>query len=83
MDLNPNNLIRSNSTEESLLNSNREEFGKEEDDPLSIKGKSLSILGLLLAAMTILLPTFSVLFERPLLHDFSVISNQKVKKDGY
>jgi len=83
MDLNPKKLVRSNSTEETLFISNREELSKEEDDPLSIKGKSLSILGLLLAAMTIFLPTVSVFLERPLLQDIGVISNQKLKKDGY
>jgi len=83
MDLNPKKFVRSNSTEDSLFISNREELDKEDDDPLSIKGKSISILGLLLAAMTIILPTISVFLERPLLQDYGVISNQRLKKDGY
>ena len=83
MDLNPQQLVRSNSTEESLFLSKREELGKEDDDPLSIRGKSISILGLLLAAMTIVLPTISVFLDRPLLQDYGVISNQRLKKDGY
>ena len=83
MDLNPKKFVRSNSTEDSLFISNREELGKDDDDPLSIKGKSISILGLLLAVMAIILPTVSVFLERPLLQDYGVISNQRLKKDGY
>ena len=83
MDLNPNKLVKSNSTDDSLFLSNREELGNEEDDPLSIKGKSISILGFILAAMAIILPSISVFFERPLLPDYGVISNQRLKKDGY
>ncbi len=83
MDLNPKKIVRSNSTEDSLSISNREEVSKDDDDPLSIKGKSISILGLILAVMTIILPTISVFLERPLLQNYGVISNQRVQKDGY
>ena len=83
MDLNPKKFVKINSNEDSLFISKREELGKEDDDPLSIKGTSISILGLLLAAMTIVLPTISVFLERPLLQDYGVISNQRLKKDGY
>ena len=82
MDLNPNKLVKSNSTDDSLFLSNREELGNEEDDPLSIKGKSLSILGFILAAMAIVLPSISVFFERPFLHGTGFY-NEKVNKDGY
>ncbi len=83
MDLNPNNLIRSNSSEESLSVPKRCDSGKDDDDPLSIRGKSISFLGLILALMTIVLPTTSVLIERPLLQDFGETSNQRLEKDGY
>ena len=83
MDLNPKKFVKSNSSGDSLFISNREELCQEDDDPLSIKGKSISILGLLLAALTIILPTISVFLERPLLQDYGVISNQRLKKDGY
>ena len=83
MDTNPKQFSNNFSKDESPFISNRDEFGKEDDDPLSIKGTSISILGLLLAAMTIVLPTISVFLERPLLQDYGVISNQRLKKDGY
>tara|TARA_Y100001970_G_scaffold200773_1_gene244261 strand:+ start:31826 stop:32077 length:252 start_codon:yes stop_codon:yes gene_type:complete len=83
MDLNPKQFVRSNLTEDSLFISKREELGKEDDDPLSIWGKSLKILGFVLAASTIVLPTISVFLERPLLQDYGVISNQRIEKDGY
>ena len=83
MDLNPKQLVRSNSTKESFPFSKREELGKEDDDPLSIRGKSISILGFFMAIMTIVLPSVSVFLERPLLQEYGVISNQSLKKDGY
>ena len=83
MDLNPKKFVRSNSTEDSLFFSSKEELSRDDDDPLSIKGKSISILGLILAAMTIILPTISVFLERPLLQDYGVIYNQRLQKDGY
>ena len=83
MDLNPKQFVRSNSTNDSLFISKREELGKEEDDPLSIWGKSISIFGLVLAASTIVLPTISIFLERPLLQDYGVIYNQRLEKDGY
>ena len=83
MDLNPNKLVKSNSTDDSLLFSNKDELVNEEDDPLSIREKSISILGFILAALAIILPSISVFFERPLLQDYGVISNQRLKKDGY
>ncbi len=82
MDLNPNQLVKSNSIETSFP-PKREDSGKDDDDPLSIRGKSITIFGILLAAMTILIPSVSVFLERPLLQDYGVISKQRLKKDGY
>jgi len=41
MDLNPKKLVSSNSSENSLLISNLEDLTKDDDDPLSLKGKSI------------------------------------------
>ena len=83
MDQSPNKLVRSNLTKEALFISKREELGNDEDDPLSIRDKSISILGIILAATTIALPAISVFLDRPMLQEYGVISNQRLKKDGY
>jgi len=83
MDLNPKKFVSSNSSENSLLSSNLEDLNKDDDDPLSLKGKSISVLGLILASLTIVLPVISVFLERPFLQNYGVISTQRFKKDGY
>ena len=82
MDLNPKKIVRSNSTEDSLSISNREEVGKDDDDPLSIKDVSSTLIGFILAFMTLFLPAISVFFERPFLQRTG-LHNQMVNKDGY
>ena len=82
MDLNPKKIVRSNSTEDSLSISNREEVGKDDDDPLSIKDVSSTLIGFILAFMTLFLPAISVFFERPFLPRTG-LHNQMVNKDGY
>ena len=83
MDLNPKQLVKSNSVEESSFISKREELGKDDDDPLSIRSKSIAIMGLILASMTLILPSISVFLERPLLQDIGVFPIQRLNKDGY
>jgi len=82
MDINPKQFANNISKDESPFISNRDEFGKEDEDPLSIKDASSTAIGFILAVMTLFLPAISVFFERPFLHrtDFY---NEMVKKDGY
>jgi len=82
MDINPKQFTNNVSKDESLIISNRGEFGKEDDDPLSIKDASSTAIGFILAIMTLLLPAISVLLERPFLHRTGFY-NEKVKNDGY
>ena len=82
MDINPKQFANSISKDESPFISNRDEFGKEEDDPLSIKDASSTVIGFILAVMTLFLPAISVFFERPFLNGTDFYK-EMVKKDGY
>ena len=63
--------------------SNKEEKGREDEDPLSLLDASITILGIILAILTISLPAISVLLERPLPQNKGAEINQFLKKDGY
>ena len=82
MDINPKQFTNNISQDESLFISNRGEFGNDDDDPLSIKDLSSTIIGFILAVMTLFLPVISVFFERPFLHRTGFY-NEMVNKDGY
>ena len=82
MDINPKQFTNNISKDESLFISNRGEFGKDDDDPLSIKDVSSTIIGFILAVMTLFLPAISVFFERPFLNRTGFY-NEMVNKDGY
>ena len=83
MDINPKQFANNISKDESPFISNRGEFGKDDDDPLSIKDASSTVIGIILAVMTLLLPAISVFLERPFLQRNEVIHNEMVNKDGY
>ena len=83
MDINPKQFINNISKDESPFISNRDEFGKDDDDPLSFKDVSSTVIGIILAFMTLFLPAISVFLERPFLQKTGVIYNQMVNKDGY
>ena len=71
-------------TDQSLFPvSNKEEKGREDEDPLSLLDASITILGIILAILTISLPAISVLLERPLPTNKGAEINQFFKKDGY
>ena len=71
-------------TDQSLLPiSIKEEKGRENEDPLSLVDASITILGIILAILTISLPAISVLLERPLPQNKGAEINQFLKKDGY
>ena len=82
MDINPKQFTKNISKDESLFISNRDEFGKDDDDPLSIKDISSTIIGFILAVMTLFLPAISVFFERPSLQKTGFYS-EMVNKNGY
>ena len=79
MDTNPKQFEKNNSKNESLIVSKRQEIGKDDDDPLSIRETSLTFLGIILAFMTVFVPSLSVLLDRPLLQENGVHNNQIIK----
>tara|TARA_B100001109_G_scaffold12754_1_gene9566 strand:- start:408 stop:656 length:249 start_codon:yes stop_codon:yes gene_type:complete len=82
MDINPKQFAKNTSKHESPFISNGGEFGKDDDDPLSIKDISSTLIGFILAVMTLFLPAISVFFERPFLHRTGYYK-EIVNKDGY
>ena len=75
-------FIQSKSSEESSHGSARNDFERDDDDPLSIRSLSITSLGIIFAFLTILLPSISILIGRPLSQGNEIILNQDFKKDG-
>ena len=75
-------FIQSKSSEESPHGSARSEFEREDDDPLSIRSLSITSLGIIVACLTIFLPSMSILIGRPLSQGNEIIHNHDFKKDG-
>ena len=75
-------FIKSKLSEESSLNSSQSDFERDDDDPLSIRSLSISSLGIILALLTFLLPSISILIGRPFSKGNEVIFNHNFKKDG-
>ena len=82
MDINPKQFAKNTSKHESPFIYNGGEFGTDDDDPLSIKDISSTLIGFILAVMTLFLPAISVFFERPFLHRTGYYK-EIVNKDGY
>ena len=75
-------FIQSKSSEESSSGSARNDFERDDDDPLSIRSLSLTSFGIIIAFLTILLPSISILIGRPLTQGNEIIHNHNFKKDG-
>ena len=75
-------FIQSKSSEESSHGSARNDFERDDDDPLSIRSLSITSLGIIFAFLTILLPSISILIGRPLSKGNEIIHNYDFKKDG-
>ena len=82
MDINPKQFANNISKDESPFIANRDEFGRDDDDPLSIKDAYSTLIGFILAVMTLFLPAISVFFERPFLQRTGFY-NEMVNEDGY
>jgi len=54
----------------------------EDDDPLSIRSLSISFIGIIIASLTIFLPSISILLARPLSQKNEITSFHLIKKDG-
>ena len=75
-------FIPSKSSEESSQGSARNDFERDDDDPLSIRSLSITSLGIIFAFLTFLLPSISILIGRPFSQGNEVILNHEFKKDG-
>ena len=75
-------FIQSKSSEESSHGSARNDFERDDDDPLSIRSLSITSLGIIFAFLTIFLPSMSILIGRPLSQRNEIIYNHDLKKDG-
>ena len=75
-------FIQSKSSEESSHGSARNDFERDDDDPLSIRSLSITSLGIIFAFLTIFLPSISILICRPLSQGNEIIHNHDFKKDG-
>ena len=75
-------FIQSKPSEESSHGSDRNDFERDDDDPLSIRSLSISSLGIIFAFLTFLLPSISILIGRPFSQGNEVIFNHDFKKDG-
>ena len=75
-------FIQSKSSEESSHGSARNDFERDDDDPLSIRSLSITSLGIIFAFLTFLLPLLGVLIGRPFTQGNEVIFNYDLKKDG-
>ena len=75
-------FIQSKSSEESSHGSARNDFERDDDDPLSIRSLSITSFGIIFAFMTFVLPLISIFIARPFSQGNEVITNHDLKKDG-
>ena len=75
-------FVKSRLTEEHSLEASSSDFERDDDDPLSIKSLSITIMGITIAFLTILVPSISVLIGNPISQENEIIFNQSLKIDG-
>ena len=75
-------FIKSKPNEESSLGSVQSDFERDDDDPLSVRSLSITSFGIILAFLTFILPSMSILIGRPFSQGNEVIFNHNLKKDG-
>ncbi len=80
---NSKQFVKSKSSENSSLITISSELERDDDDdPLSIRGLSITFLGIMIALLTILLPSISILLGRPLSQVNEITPLNTIKKDG-
>ena len=75
-------FVKSNLSEESSLITVSSELERDDDDHSSMRSLSISFLGIIIASLTILLPSISILLGRPLSQGNEITSFHLNKKDG-
>ena len=83
IDTSPKQSAKREADQSSTPVSINEEKGRENEEPLSFVDASITIVGIILAILTISLPAISVLLERPFHQKEGITINQTFKKDGY
>ena len=80
---NSKQFVKSNLSEKSSLITISSELERDDDDdPLSMRSLSISFLGIIIAFLTILLPSICILLGRPLSQGNEITSFHLIKKDG-
>ena len=80
---NSKQFVEGNLSENSYFISISSELVRDDDDdPLSVRRLSISFLGIIIASLTILLPSISILLGRPLSQGNEITSFHLIKKDG-
>ena len=79
---NSKQFVASRLSENSSLITISSKLERDDDDPLSIRRSSISFLGIIIASLTILLPSISILLGRPLSQGNEITSFHLIKKDG-
>ncbi len=79
---NSKQFVESKLSENASLITISSELERDDDDPLSIRKLSISFLGIIIASLTILLPSISILLGRPSSRGNEINSFHLIKKDG-
>ena len=79
---NSKQFVESKLSESSSLITISSELERDDDEPLSMKCLSTSFLGIIIASLTILLPSISILLGSPLSQGNEITSFHLIKKDG-
>ena len=83
IDTSSKHSVKRETDQDFLPISNKDDKGRDDEDPLSFTDVSITIFGIILAILTISMPLISVLLERPLPQDKGIEVNQFFKQDGY
>ena len=79
---NSKQFVKGKISEKSSLITISSELERDDDDPLSMRRLSVSFFGIIIASLTILLPSISILLGRPLSQGNEITSFHLIKKDG-
>ena len=79
---NSKQFVEGKLSENSSLITISSELERDDDEPSSVSSLSISFLGIIIASLTILLPSISILLARPLSQGNEINSLHLIKKDG-
>ena len=79
---NSTQFVESKISENASLITISSELERDDDDPLSMRSLSISFLGIIIASLTILVPSICILLGRPLSQGNEITSFHLIKKDG-